>query len=96
MTDYPASGVLFANKKKTKPTSPDYTGNLELPSEVVSDLVSQMERGVDKPKLSLAVWKKQAKKTGDTFLSLRGSKHEERGQYSARPSQATIEDDIPF
>ena len=56
MTDYPASGGLFANKKKTKPTSPDYTGNLELPSEVVSDLVSQMERGVDKPKLSLAGW----------------------------------------
>ena len=96
MTDYPASGVLFANKKKTKPTSPDYTGNLELPSEVVSDLVSQMERGVDKPKLSLAGWMKQAKKTGDTFLSLRGSKHEERGQYSARPSPAPIEDDIPF
>ena len=96
MTDYPASGVLFANKKKIKPTSPDYTGNLELPSEVVSDHVSQMERGVEKPKLSLAGWKKQAKKTGDPFLSLRGSKHEERGQYSARPSPAPIEDDIPF
>jgi|TARA_R100000455_G_C6178577_1_gene57281 hypothetical protein len=96
MNDYPPSGVLFANKKKTKPTSPDYTGNLELSDKVVNDLVSQMERGVEKPKLSLAGWKKQAKKTGDTFLSLRGSEYEERGQYTARPSPAPIEDDIPF
>jgi len=96
MNDYPPSGVLFANKKKTKPTSPDYTGNLELSDEVVNDLVSQMERGVEKPKISLAGWKKQAKKTGDTFLSLRGSKHEEKGQYQSRPSPVTIEDDIPF
>ena len=39
MTEYPPSGVLFANKKKTKQNSPDYTGNLELSDEVVNDLV---------------------------------------------------------
>ena len=95
MSDYPPSGVLFANKKKTKETSPDYTGNLELSDEVVNDLVAQMERGVEKPKVSLAGWKKKAKKSGDTFLSLRGSKHEERGQYSNNYSSAQVIDDDP-
>tara|TARA_R100001440_G_scaffold42760_1_gene62513 strand:- start:281 stop:580 length:300 start_codon:yes stop_codon:yes gene_type:complete len=99
MTEYPPSGVLFANKKKTKQNSPDYTGNLELSDEVVNDLVSQMERGVEKPKINLAGWKKVAKKTGDTFLSLRGSAFEERGRQSggyAPAKQEPLDDDIPF
>lgn len=98
MTEYPPSGVLFANKKKTKQNSPDYTGNLELDDEVVNDLVEQVSRGVGKPKIILAGWKKVAKKTGDTFLSLRGSKFEERGSQSGgyTPKSTSFDDDIPF
>ena len=93
MSDYPPSGVLFSNKKKTKETSPDYTGKLELSDEVISDLVSQMERGVEKPVLSLAGWKKTANKTGETFLSLRGNKYEERGQAQAKQAPADLDDE---
>jgi len=96
MSDYPPSGVLFSNKKKTKETSPDYTGKLELSDEVISDLVSQMERGVEKPVLSLAGWKKTANKTGETFLSLRGHKYEERGQAQAKQAPADLDDEVPF
>ncbi len=96
MSDYPPSGVLFSNKKKTKETSPDYTGKLELSDEVISDLVSQMERGVEKPVLSLAGWKKTANKTGETFLSLRGNKYEERGQAQAKQAPADLDDVVPF
>ena len=96
MSDYPPSGVLFSNKKKTKETSPDYTGKLELSDEVISDLVSQMERGVEKPVLSLAGWKKTANKTGETFLSLRGNKYEERGQAQAKQAPADLNDEVPF
>ena len=96
MSDYPPSGVLFSNKKKTKETSPDYTGKLELSDEVINDLTDQMSRGVEKPVLSLAGWKKTANKTGETFLSLRRNKYEERGQAQGKPAPVSLDDEVPF
>lgn len=94
MNDYPPSGALFTNKRKQKPNQPDYTGNLELSDEVVNDLVEQMSRGITKPKLNLAGWKKTSKKDGSTFLSLVGNKFEERQPQAAQPQN--LDDDIPF
>ena len=96
MSEYPPSGVLFSNKKKTKETSPDYTGKLELSDEVINDLMDQQSRGVEKPILSLAGWKKVANNTGETFLSLRGNKYEERGQAQNIPAPKPIDDEVPF
>tara|TARA_E500000318_G_C3534990_1_gene202178 strand:- start:446 stop:742 length:297 start_codon:yes stop_codon:yes gene_type:complete len=98
MNDYPPSGALFANQRKQKPTQPDFTGDLELSDEVVSDLVSQMERGNKKPKLRLAGWKKQSKK-GTKFISILGSKFEERQPAQQRQTQSNdfdLNDDVPF
>ena len=81
MTDYPPSGVLFSNNKKKTEKQPDFTGDLELSDEVVNDLVDQMSRGVTKPKLSLAGWKKVSRK-GLNFMSLVGSVQRERSQNS--------------
>ena len=50
MTDYPPSGVLFTNTRKKPDTKqPDYTGNLELPVDVVKDLQRQISDGSIKP-----------------------------------------------
>ena len=81
MTDYPPSGVLFSNNKKKTEKQPDFTGDLELSDEVVNDLVDQMSRGITKPKLSLAGWKKVSRK-GLNFMSLVGSVQRERSQNS--------------
>ena len=96
MSEYPPSGVLFSNKKKTKETSPAYTGKLELSDEVINDLMDQQSRGVEKPILALAGWKKVANKTGETFMSLRGNKYEERGQAQNIPAPKPIDDEVPF
>ena len=96
MSEYPPSGVLFSTEKKTKETSPDYTGTLELSEEVINDLMDQHSRGVEKTILSLAGWKKVANKTGETFLSLRGNKYEERGQAQNIPAPKPIDDEVPF
>jgi len=99
MNDYPPSGVLFTNNRKSKETQPDYTGSLELSDEVVNDLVDQISRGITKPKLSLAGWKKVSQKNGATYLSLRGNKFEERPQSNAQPSQpvsTALNDEVPF
>lgn len=100
---YPPSGVLFSNERKQKPNQPDYTGNLELSDEVINDLVEQMSRGVKKPKLSLAGWKRTSQKNGKTFVSLNGSMHQESNQkkenadgFAPQRPQAVTGDDIPF
>ncbi len=96
--DYPPSGVLFTNNRKEKPSQPDYTGSLEISDEVLSDLVSQMERGISKPKLDLAGWKRVSKKNGSTFLSLVGNvQYEKKDQGSPAPQVKTaLNDEVPF
>jgi hypothetical protein len=96
--DYPPSGVLFTNNRKEKPSQPDYTGSLEISDEVLSDLVSQMERGISKPKLDLAGWKRVSKKNGSTFLSLVGNvQYEKKDQGSPAPQARTsLNDEVPF
>jgi len=72
-TDYPPSGTLFEAKVRKSDRSPDYTWQLELPKEVVDDLVKQIKDGRTKPKLSIIGWKKISGKSGKPFLSLRGN-----------------------
>lgn len=107
MSQYPPSGVLFTNDRKQKPNQPDYTGDLELSDEVINDLVAQMSRGIEKPKLRLAGWKKVSKKTGKAFVSLTGSMYQESNQkkedadgfYPPRAQQnqsQNLDDDVPF
>ena len=98
MSQYPASGVLFANDRKQNDKQPDYTGNLEIDHETVRDLMSQMNSGVHNPKVNLAGWRKVAK-TGKQFLSIRASVMRERQQtssYQAPPQNNNIDDEIPF
>jgi len=66
-------GTLWQNERKTQPTHPDYTGSLELPREVVNDLVAQMNRGEQFPKIEISGWRK-TKKDGTMFLSIGGKK----------------------
>ena len=97
MSQYPPSGVLFTNNRKRSDKSPDYTGKLELSDEVLQDLTSQMDRGVEKPVLSLIGWKKVSQKTGATFLSLLGNKFEENPNHEVSSGQSgKLDDSIPF
>ena len=88
MSQYPASGVLFQNDRKTKNNQPDYVGTMEFDQEVVKDLFDQMKNGVEKPKARLAGWKKVSK-GGKPFVSLRSSiEREQQNQGSTN--------EIPF
>tara|TARA_R110002126_G_scaffold179555_1_gene328598 strand:+ start:1488 stop:1799 length:312 start_codon:yes stop_codon:yes gene_type:complete len=103
MAQYPASGILFQNDRKEKPTQPDYTGNIELEPEVIRDLMAQLDEGVEQPKANLVGWRKTGK-TGRPFLSLRGSIMRERqaegtgyqSQAPANTAVAGLDDEIPF
>ena len=98
MSQYPASGVLFANDRKQSEKQPDYTGSIEIDHDTIRDLVNQMNSGVDNPKANLAGWRKMSK-AGKQFLSIRASVMRERQQtssYQAPPQNNNIEDEIPF
>jgi hypothetical protein len=66
---YPPSGALFTNERKTADSHPDYNGSLEFSEEVIRDMVDMLKRG-ETPKCDLAGWKKTSTKTGKTFLSI--------------------------
>ena len=93
-----ANGSLFQNVNKSKEAHPDYTGTLELSSEVVEDLSDQFHAGVPFPKISIAGWKRTARKSGNVFLSVKASVLQERkGQDTVKSHkpQATASAD-PF
>lgn len=86
----PNTGSLFANKEKTKPTSPDYRGDILVS---VSDL--EVVNGVAKIKLS--GWKKTSA-SGLVYLSLSVDTFKPQSKPEAKPaaSVAAMDDDIPF
>jgi len=99
MSQFPASGVLFANDRKQSDKQPDYIGNLEIDAETVCDLYQQMQSGGDHPKVNLVGWRKTSK-NGKTFLSVKVSVMRERTQQAVTgyqaPSNNDLNDDIPF
>tara|TARA_R100000773_G_C4107613_1_gene49371 strand:+ start:93 stop:395 length:303 start_codon:yes stop_codon:yes gene_type:complete len=97
--NYPPSGGLWQNFKKKSERQPDYTGYLEISSDVVSDLVNQVENS-DRAKCSIASWKKVSKK-GSTWLRITVEKFDEdrnKTQQKEEPveNKSNIEDNIPF
>jgi|TARA_S200000501_G_C20839188_1_gene750823 hypothetical protein len=94
---YP-QGSLFQNVNKSKEAHPDYTGTLELNQEVVEDLSNQFHAGVAFPKISIAGWKRMAKKSGATFLSVKASVLQERKNRdeNVQPTKQTMSNDDPF
>jgi len=56
-----------------------------------------MQRGIAKPKIDLAGWKRVSK-NGRTFLSIIGNVPYERKQNGAAPQQqaAKVDDQVPF
>lgn len=75
--NYPPSGSLFTNEQKRNDNSPDYSGYLELTSEVIDDLIAQKQRGEQKPSMELVGWKKVSK-GGKAFLRVIGNVKKEK------------------
>jgi hypothetical protein len=100
MSQYPASGALFANDRKQNEKQPDYTGTLEIDAETVRDLLAQVQSTGGHAKANLAGWRKVTK-GGKQFLSVKTSILRERqtqqtSSYQAPPKNNSFDDDIPF
>ena len=85
------SGALYVNREKTKDSSPDYTGDVELDKETVDSILAQRNKGVDMPIIALAGWRKEGNK--GTFISM---KAEKKRVAETNPEPESTGDEIPF
>ena len=79
---YPPSGALFTvdEEKRKNERSPHYQGDFELPREVVEDLYKQIQSDptTDRAKCRLVGWRQTARKSGNTFVSIKANVFEEK------------------
>lgn len=69
--DKDMTGALFVNSEKTKPAQPDHRGNIT----------------IDGVKYWIAAWKKQARESGKSFLSLKAERADQPRQQQ-RPANS--------
>lgn len=65
--DYPNSGSLFPSTVRKSEKSPDFWGSIKIDKAYLKDLISRSEDNVE---IKLSGWKREAKATGNKFLSL--------------------------
>jgi uncharacterized protein (DUF736 family) len=92
---YPPGGVLFPNRRKTSDKHPDFTGNLEISRDLLTELV-EAAKGGKEIKMDVSAWTKTGK-SGQKFLSLTARKpfvSSSNGNNGA--SNNNVDDEIPF
>jgi|TARA_R100000482_G_scaffold55880_1_gene20039 hypothetical protein len=106
---YPKStGSLHTNDFKKQNNHPDWTGEIEISSDQLKNIIA-MGRAGEKPKLKLAAWNRKAKETGKEYFYLSAEAKFDGNKVSAPPPEpdfsavasepepiATAEDDWPF
>ena len=81
---YLDSGALFLNNRKTNEKAPDWKGDIELSTDVVSYLVKQLKEG-QPAKLDFAGWNRTSSK-GTNFLSVKVSAPFQAKQQAPAPA----------
>ena len=103
MTEYQGPrGALFHNREKQAGSKqPDYTGDIEMDRDLVTNMVDQLNNGARFAKVRIAGWGRQSDRAGD-FISVKASENRPKeggGQMSqpaARPAPQSSDDKIPF
>ena len=65
--EYPNSGSLFTSTIRKSEKSPDLWGTIDIDRAYLQDLIS---RSGDSVKIKLSGWHREAKATGNKFISL--------------------------
>ena len=65
--DYPNSGSLFTSTIRKSEKSPDFWGKINIDRAYLEDLIS---RSGDSVEVKLSGWNREAKSTGNKFISL--------------------------
>jgi hypothetical protein len=65
--EYPNSGSLFPSVVRKSDKSPDFWGSIKIDRAYLEDLIG---RSGDSVEIKLSGWKREAKATGNKFLSI--------------------------
>ena len=87
-------GAIFTNDWKTGEKQPDWTGNIEIPKELLKELVEKVKTG-QTPELRVALWDRTSKK-GKNYKYARMDIPIPNKQDEPKPDPTFSEEDIPF
>lgn len=89
--DYPNSGALWPNKKKTTDKHPNVQGSIKLERGFLKELMNNTDNEIIE--VALSGWTREY--DGGKFISLKASKPFVKGE-QAKPKPQDDDDEIPF
>ena len=103
MSNFSAKLSLFPVKEKTKENSPDMTGDIEIPTNLTSSLVSYLQSAEpesdwqDNPivKLRVSTWENEMK-DGRKYLKGQVQEPYKKPAEGAAPAPAPVDEELPF
>ena len=91
--DYPNSGALWPNRKRTADKQPNVQGSIKLERGFLKELMSNTDSEI--VEVALSGWTREY--NGDKFISLKASKPFVKGERAApQKPQEQDDDEIPF
>ena len=87
-------GAIFTNDYKQKETQPDWTGNIEIPKELLKDLVEKVKQG-QTVELRVALWDRTSK-NGKDYKYARMDIPIPKKQEEPKTESNFTDEDIPF
>jgi hypothetical protein len=91
--DYPNSGALWSNKKRTADKQPNFQGSIKLERGFLKELMSNTDSEI--VEVALSGWTREY--NGDKFISLKASKPFVKGEQSKpKPQESDDGEDFPF
>lgn len=94
--DYPNSGALWPNRKRTADKQPNVQGSIKLERGLLKELMSNTDSEIIE--VALSGWTREY--NGDKFISLKASKPFVKGEQSKPAPQKqqdeNNDDEIPF
>ena len=87
-------GAIFTNDYKQNEKQPDWTGTVEIPKELLKDLVEKVKQG-QTAELRVALWDRTSK-NGKDYKYARMDIPMPKKQDEPKPDPTFSEEDIPF
>jgi hypothetical protein len=90
--DYPNSGALWPNKKRTADKHPNTQGSIKLERGFLKELMNNTDSEIIE--VALSGWTREY--DGGKFISLKASKPFVKGEQQSKPQPQEDDDEIPF
>ena len=92
-----SDGAIYTNNYKTQSNQPDWTGKVELKTQILKELVTKLkESNTGSVEMRVALWDLTSKNGNDYKYARLDVPQEKRDAPKPEPVVDDFEDDIPF